>query len=298
MTLQNTSDINTFKLASDVFIGFVDENVRAAKNADLLEGCGWIPHRTIPHEIVGEVDYIHQASPIIIAYAIEHWSSISKILDESVTAVSHDRESLAVFRRALAFHADGAYGAVAQTLMPEMERITRNVVYGGLTNYPASLEEAIVAIARLPGECVLSHRHGVRAYRYLREHTYRNMKNDPVAHEEVRRTPVPNRHAAAHGYASYDQFENSFNALVMFEFFSSMMRHLSEGSELGPTRGPHALSTVQGVAYSWQKLHNAMAPHDAPMLTMAETFVVGKKPKLSGAFAKRIARGKRSRRLH
>ena len=59
--------------------------------------------------------------------------------------------------------------------------------------------------------------YGLTLYKRLSEHIYERISNEQTR-QRFARDPVPNRHAAVHGYVVYSTMQHSLNMIFMAEF--------------------------------------------------------------------------------
>ena len=127
-----------------------------------------------------------------------------------------DTEAKLTFREALQAHGHGLYRAVPRLLFPEVERLFRPHKLEKMRNTQVDkiLEEKLreLTVSELQD-------HGGFTFsgmKKITEHLYHQMWEDkPYPDADI--DPVPNRHAALHGFVVYKSPQSSFNMLVMGE---------------------------------------------------------------------------------
>ena len=137
---------------------------------------------------------------------------------KAVAEMAIDDEAKATFIEALSAHEAGFYRCVARTLFPEIERVSRDELQDGAMDKNTSQLKLRNAISNLcPSDIARDGILGMRLYRKLSSHLYANMPT-PERVAAIAAEPVPNRHAAVHGYVPYNTFRHSINALIIAEY--------------------------------------------------------------------------------
>lgn len=184
-----------------------------------LEEAGWLPHPASPWHLLDDEELSGDAlNEAVEAYYLANWSSVKVCFEEAIAGYTIDDEAKATFREVLAAHEAGLYRCVARTLFPEIERVSRAEIHDGAMDKIASqpkLQEAISGLT--PSELARDGISGMRLYSKLIDHLYVSMPTpDRVA--AIAAEPVPNRHAAVHGYVPYNTLRHSMNALIIAEY--------------------------------------------------------------------------------
>jgi hypothetical protein len=219
-----------------LFEGFT-EAFRNSRKADAVLAAGWVPHPATP---LAEID--ESATPAEIDlfmgdYYRNNWSSFRTALSVSVQASGIDEEAKATFEEGLSAHDAGLYRSVVRLLFPEIERVTREAIYGGSRREPPrprqtkgslntglkSFREALMS--ELPVGVVLETPFALSLVEKLYDHLYEYVPENPDGLAIFARDPVPNRNASQHGYVVYASAQHSLNMLAMSDFmFNIIMR--------------------------------------------------------------------------
>ena len=184
-----------------------------------LEEAGWLPHPASPWHLLDDEALCGDAlNEAIEAHYQENWPSVRASIEAAISGYSIDNEAKATFGEALAAHEAGLYRCVARTLFPEIERVSRAEIHGGAMDKIASQPKLQEAISNLcPSDIARDGISGMRLYNKLIDHLYVSMPT-PERVEAIAAEPVPNRHAAVHGYVAYNTLRHSMNALIIAEY--------------------------------------------------------------------------------
>lgn len=184
-----------------------------------LEEAGWLPHPASPWHLLDDESLGDEAlNTAIESYYRENWSDVKASLEKAISGYAIDDEAKSTFREAVAAHEAGLFRCVARTLFPEIERVSRAEIHKGAMDRMASQPKLQEAISNLyPSDLARDGISGMRLYNKLIDHLYVSMPTpDRVA--AIAAEPVPNRHAAVHGYVPYNTLRQSMNALIIAEY--------------------------------------------------------------------------------
>ena len=183
-----------------------------------LEKAGWLPHSTSPD--IDDDELSEKALSVLVeTHYRDNWQSIRSSFANAAQEYDIDEEAKETFLEALAAHEAGLHRCPARLLFPEIERVSRREIHGGAMDKIASqgrLRDAIGGL--IPAEIAESGVYGIRLYFKLSDHLYAHVKDAESLAKILADPSVPNRHAALHGYASYDTFQTSINALIIADF--------------------------------------------------------------------------------
>ncbi len=184
-----------------------------------LEVAGWLPHPASPWHLLDDEDLCgEELNKAIEAYYRENWPAVKISISEAIAGYTIDAEAKATFGEALSAHEAGLHRCVARTLFPEIERVSRTKLHGGAMDKIASQPKLQEAISNLyPSDIARDGISGMRLYNKLIDHLYVSMPT-PERVEAIAAEPVPNRHAAVHGYVAYNTLRHSMNALIIAEY--------------------------------------------------------------------------------
>lgn len=184
-----------------------------------LEKAGWLPHPASPWHLLDDEELCgEKLNEAVASYYLENWPSVRTSIDDAIAGYTIDAEAKATFGEALAAHEAGLYRCVARTLFPEIERVSRAEIHGGAMDKIASQPKLQEAISNLcPSDIARDGISGMRLYNKLVDHLYVSMPT-PERVEAIAAEPVPNRHAAVHGFVAYNTLCHSMNALIIAEY--------------------------------------------------------------------------------
>lgn len=208
--------------------------------ANRIEHSGWLPHRTLPDaEILAAIEHLDDLSAAIDRHYREKWPAVRAIFEERLATYDIDPtgEAQASFREALACHEAGLYRAVSRTLFPVVDALGHRHVpkqeqpkapkikgQKGPAKQPKKsshplpasiLEEWPVSVLMVEGISSLV------LFTSLDSHLYGFAFAEQL--EALRKSPVPNRHAALHGLIPYETFQNSVNALIQVDYIFGVL---------------------------------------------------------------------------
>lgn len=181
-----------------------------------LDEAGWLPHVTTPWSLLATTE-ASTLSQAIEQHYRDSWATVKGTFIDRLNTYAIDEEAKAAFREALAAHEQRHYRATVRLLFPEIERVTRAELRRFMTKRTDTSQKILREIAgKLPfGD------HGsplaFRLYSNLRDHLYGDVWDDSAC-EKFSRDPVPNRHAAVHGFVPYSTAQNSINTLIMTDY--------------------------------------------------------------------------------
>ena len=204
----------------------------------VLNAAGWLPHHTTPLNLVadcsGDVCAVRNK---LNEYYKQNWSSVRRAIESQIAEYNVDEEAKATFREALDAHGYGLHRSVCRVLFPEIERVLRAELFERKTgNVPyKKIVETLVNDKTLgdflPGGWFdfdyfghLTAAIRQRSDDALDERIFglfRRVDEDDL--QRVEQDPVPNRHAAMHGYVSYSSPQNSLNAIFVADYMFRLM---------------------------------------------------------------------------
>lgn len=189
---------------------------RTSAQCQRIEDAGWLPHYTTPFDHLDEADD-EDFDEILEAHYRENWTEVRATFMTRVDAYDLDDEAKTAFADALTAHEAGLFRVTSRMLFPEIERVARQELHGQMSG-----ETSQRALRQAAEELGLSDvepggMYAFRLFEKLFDHLYAPAKT-LEALEAIARDPVPNRHAAMHGFLSYGSAKNSINMLLMADF--------------------------------------------------------------------------------
>ena len=225
--------------------------------AEYLLKRGWVPNHTTPFDVVAECgDDDTRLQTSLFAYYTDNWPEVRARLESRMSSLDIDDEAKATFREALDAHEGGLYRCVSRLLFPEFERVFRGALFEGragqiqyhefvtrLTGDAANLELADFLTAGIQDMVLFKYlTEGVRNFNASgNRSTGAEPKYEPglavgvneTNVERAKQSPIPTRHAVAHGLVAYSSQQSSLNAIFIADYvFSVVSRALRNKPEV------------------------------------------------------------------
>ena len=204
----------------------------------VLNAAGLLPHYTTPLSLVADCsgDVCAVRNKLNEHYE-DNWSSVRGAIESQIAEYNVDEEAKATFRESLDAHGYGLHRSVCRVLFPEIDRVLRTELFGRRTGDVAykKIVETLVNNKTLdeflPG--------GWFDFDYFGHLTaaitqrsddafdeeilglFRRVDEDDL--QRVRQDPVPNRHAAMHGFVSYSSPQNNLNAIFVADYMFRLL---------------------------------------------------------------------------
>lgn len=178
---------------------------------------GYLPHRTVPFVRFRDEcgDNYKEFLSLVLTHYESHQDDILLGIESQKEKLTLSEEQLATFSEAIQGHKLGLYRLTCRALLPDVER----VIYEDWLNKrgTGSVKERELehTIGELPLRIFIQNRWSDWILLdVLKSHLYSNGKNI----KEFSQNPLPNRHAALHGWLSYPSRKHSFNMIVFADF--------------------------------------------------------------------------------
>ena len=209
--------------------------------SDLMVEAGWLHHQTTPLGLFADPEVgAQEVCDKLNEYYEENWISLRVAIESQFNDYDVDDEAKATVREAIDAHGYGLYRSVCRLLFPEIERVLRTEILKRTTGQVSykNLIEGRSLHELLPGGWYdidyLSHlmmslkgsSESVLTDRIFGLFRYVNECHLP----RLERDPVPNRHAAMHGYVSYSSPQNSLNAIFVADYFFRLVSSLKNAA--------------------------------------------------------------------
>ena len=215
--------------------------------AESLLERGWMPSHTTPFDLVAECgDDGAKLQRALLAYYTDNWGEVRARLETRLFSHDIDDEAKATFREALDAHQAGLYRCVSRVLFLEFERVFRAALFDGRTafhRYSKFVEKLSGESANLAlGDFLIAGMQDMVLFGYLTEGVREPgasgvgthsgtpeyvpglaVRVDETNIERVRRSPIPIRHAVAHGLVAYSSRQSSLNALFIADYVFSVV---------------------------------------------------------------------------
>ena len=232
---------------------------------------GWVPNRTTPFDLItecGEDDT--KLQKLLLAYYTDNWPEVRMCLESHMSSFDVDDEAKATFREALDAHEHGLYRCVSGLLFPQFERVFREALFEG----KAGQKQYHDFVKELTGEdgnpkladVLFAGIQDMVLFKYLTEDVRFTGALDDQSRcaapkyepglavgvneenvEQARHSPIPTRHAVAHGLVVYSSQQNSLNAIFIADYvFSIVSRFLRNRSGVD-TDNCHAQTDPDGL---------------------------------------------------
>lgn len=230
MTNQQLSQIEAFAEGFIKLVSSLGAVVLEWAWCELVLQAGWLPHASIPPELIAEAADVQDADMRLRDFYGENWPRIEMSLRASVDESDVDLEAKEAFDECLRAHTLGLYRAAPAVLFPQIERVARGALLPNAMGASAA-NQLFGAVGRLgASEFTVPSVSGVRLYKKLAEHLYKQVRT-PAEVQEACLDSVPNRHAALHGRVSYASEKSSLNMLIMTDFiFDAISKVARENS--------------------------------------------------------------------
>lgn len=215
--------------------------------AESLLKRGWVPSHTTPFGLVAECgDDDVKLTRSLLSYYTDNWSEVRTQLETRLSSHEIDEEAKATFREALDAHEAGLYRSVSRVLFPEFERLFRVALFDGRAGqkpYKTFVKKLSGEAANLDlADFLIAGIQDIVLFKYLTEgitgcDTSGNDSGsttpeyfpglavgvDETNVERARRSPIPTRHAVAHGLVAYSSQHSSLNALFIAGYIFSVV---------------------------------------------------------------------------
>lgn len=201
------------------------------KAAEKLEAAGWLPHPTLPQDLLVTVNDMDETevSLHVEAYYRDHWDEVEEQFRQNFQKSDLDDEAFSAVNEALMAHRHGLYRACCRTIFPEIERVARIRFYDGKGTTITSLREVRASILELPLSDITGHGHWARrVFQFIENQCYANFKVDD---ELDSLSLLPNRHAIAHGIIPYSSARDSLNSLVSADFMFRALNAIARNKD-------------------------------------------------------------------
>ena len=201
--------------------------MRSAHRNVIFEKAGWLIHHTTPLHLVTDYMNADDISPILEAYYLTNWPEVATAFRTKLNAMDVDDEARAAFDEALKAHGAGLYRCTVRMIFPEIERFAREHLLKVPLKSLASLTEVRRATGELGWSDLKTAADGPMFLQFgaMIHHLYEKVEK-PDRLSEIAKSPIPNRHAALHGFIVYNTLQSSLAALIMAEFMIKMISYL------------------------------------------------------------------------
>jgi len=190
----------------------------AKQKADLLVSTGWLPHETLPFYFIEQADGdAAKLNKLIDDYYRDNWSFVRAKLEANISEYRIDDESKLIFRQILTAHEHELFSLVPRAMFPEIERVSRTELHNRRLERISSQK----ALRKLAGELVLSDYdvagfYAIAVFERFEDHVYADVNEKNLS--KFANDPVPNRHAAIHGYFGYNSRQSSLNTILLADY--------------------------------------------------------------------------------
>ena len=208
---------------------------------EVMGEAGWLPHYTTPLDLIvnssGDADTVRNK---LREYYEQNWEDVRKAIEPEMDGYNVDEDAKVVLREALDAHEHGFYRCVCRLLFPEIDRLLHVEIYGRRTGPP----RYNVAVKKLVSDKSLDDfilggwydfDHFGHLTKAIRERGVSTLDDrifgifTVVKETDLQRLeqdPVPNRHAAMHGYVSYSSPQNSLNTIFFADYIFRLISQL------------------------------------------------------------------------
>lgn len=212
-------------------------------SSEVLRKAGWIPHYTTPFDLIAEIGEDPDAvRNQLLHYYGSNWKEVRPTIEARLADYQIDEEAKATMREALDAHEAGLYRCVCRVLFPEIERVFRTKLFDGQIghiSYERLIRKLVDDEEKSLGDFMSEGLYELDIFGHLTKHLRDEDESESskwvygvfqrVGNEEdrerLKQYPVPNRHAAIHGFVTYDSPQNSLSAIFIADY---MFRILGE----------------------------------------------------------------------
>lgn len=206
-------------------LDFIQEMANKRQTMNLISGAGWLPHKTTPLSLLKPDMAPEEVHDVLSRFYTTEVDLVEQHFIDSVDRYNLDEQVWNTFHEALKCHRAGYYRATVRLLFPEIERVASVELYGGKRKGIASLPEFADKVGRLPLGKLPDVQAALNLFKKLEGHMYMSVWDDATL-LQVAADPVPNRHAAIHGFVDYKTMQHSINALIMADFIFQLFGSL------------------------------------------------------------------------
>ena len=215
--------------------------------AESLLKRGWVPNHTTPFDLVVECGVGGaRLNTSLLAYYTDNWCEVRARLETRLSSYDIDDEAKATFREALDAHEAELYRSVSRVLFPEFERMFRAALFDGRARpipYNTFVKKLSGEDANLGiGDFLIAGIQDMVLFKYLTEGVRKPRASGDGSHsatpeympglavgvdetnvKRARRSPIPTRHAVAHGLVAYSSRQSSLNAIFIADYVFSVV---------------------------------------------------------------------------
>ena len=178
---------------------------------------GYLPHRTVP--FVHFRDECGGNSKEFLSLVLTHYEShqddILLSIESQKEKLTLSEEIMATFSEAIQGHKQGLFRLTCRALLPDVERVIYECWLDKRGIGSVKAKELENTIGEMPARIfTLHHWSDWVLLNLLISHLYSNGNNI----KEFPQNPLPNRHAALHGWLNYPSRKHSFNMIVFADF--------------------------------------------------------------------------------
>ena len=241
--------------AAPILSKLVSEFAKWNFSSEVLGKAGWLPHYTTPFDQIAGCDKDTDAiRSRLLDYYKNNWKNVRSEIDARLSEYKIDAESKATFREALDAHEAGHYRCVCRVLFPEIERVFRTELFNGKIG-PIGYEEIVRKLVDT-NKCIDAFIHeglyDLSLFGHLTKAVRAKDREDrgekPVSksddlifgiftgvrseehRENLKKNPIPNRHAAIHGLVVYSSPQSSLNAIFIADYIFRIVTAMSRSS--------------------------------------------------------------------
>ena len=219
--------------------------------SDEMLKAGWLPHYTTPFDAVEKCGKdIEAIRCLLLQYYENNWGIVRSEIEARLPSYKIDEEAKATLKEALDAHESGCYRCVCRVLFPEIERVVRIELFDGnikRKGYDKFVRS--IAYKKDIGLEVFIHEglYDLSIFNHMtktieekdRKKRRGRRKNEerPVSEvdelifglftevenkqhiERLKKSSIPNRHAALHGLVVYSSPHHSLNAIFIADYF-------------------------------------------------------------------------------
>ncbi len=202
---------------------------KSAAHALTLEASDWVPHYTIPPNIIESKTISNeQISANLEEYYIQCWSDIQDEVLSNFNSYKISNFSKEILVQVLWCHENKYYASVVRTLFPQIESMIRDRLKLNIRKPDTSQKQLRKRVGDLaPSQVNPGGLLALNLYKLIDRHIYEHVGAENKVFFES--SSIPNRHAVVHGIIEYNSLKNSLNTIFLYDYIAQVITVLEDG---------------------------------------------------------------------
>lgn len=185
--------------------------------ADASFETGYLPHRTVPfvrfHDECGGNH--KEFLSLVLTHYESHQDDILLSIESQIEKLTLSGEKMKTFSEAIQGHKQGLFRLTCRALLPDVERVIYECWLDKCGIGSVKAQELENTIGEMPVRIFIQeHWSDWVLLDMLKSDLFSNGSNI----NDFPQPPLPNRHAALHGWLNYSSQKDSFNVIVLADF--------------------------------------------------------------------------------